>query len=88
MTYLRDMSTKSISTMCPTIIAESSMSFKTSSSLHVAVKPSLAAAKSARGYRDLEILRVRLADYFILARMIFWGLCWVEACYCILHHRL
>jgi hypothetical protein len=40
------------------------MSFKASSSLQVAV------SKLARGYRDFKILRVRLADYLILVRII------------------
>jgi hypothetical protein len=46
------------------------MRFKASSSLQVTVKPSPAASKSARGYRDFKILRVILADYLILARII------------------
>jgi hypothetical protein len=68
--YPRDMSTPNISMTCPTIIAESSMSFKASSSLQVIVKPSPVASNSAQGYRDFKILRVRLADCLILARII------------------
>jgi hypothetical protein len=52
------------------VTAESLINFKASSSLQVAVKPSPAMFKSARGYRDIRIPRVRLPDYFMLARMI------------------
>jgi hypothetical protein len=45
-TYPRDMSTPSISTMCPVVAAESSTSFKASSSLQVTAKPSPATSKS------------------------------------------
>jgi hypothetical protein len=61
------MSTHSISMICPAIIAESSMIFKASSSLQVAVKPSHGVSKLARGYRDLKILTVRLVDCLMLA---------------------
>jgi hypothetical protein len=64
------MSTPSIAMMCRTITAESSTSFKASSSLQVAAKPSLAASKSARGYKDFKMPRVRLADYLMLVRII------------------
>jgi hypothetical protein len=66
-TYPRDMSTPSISTTCP---AESSTSFKASSSLQVTAKPSPAMSKSARGYKDFKIPRIRLTDCLILARII------------------
>jgi hypothetical protein len=62
----RDMST----TICPAAMAESSTSFWASSSLQVSTKPSPAVSKSARGYRDFKIPKVRLADYRMLARMI------------------
>jgi hypothetical protein len=68
--YPRDMSNPSMSTTCPIITAESSTIFKASSSLQVSVKPSLAPSKSAQGYKDMKIPRVRLADYLILARII------------------
>jgi hypothetical protein len=68
--YPRDMSTPNISTSCPAVTAESSMSFKDSSSLQVTVKPSLAMSKFAWGYREFKILRVRLTDCLILARII------------------
>jgi hypothetical protein len=58
----------------PAVTAESSMSFKASSSLQVTVKPSPTAPKSAQGYRDFKILRVRLVDYLILERIISQGL--------------
>jgi hypothetical protein len=35
------------------------------------MKPSHAASKSARGYRDFKILRVRLTNCLILARIIY-----------------
>jgi hypothetical protein len=57
MTYPRDMSTGSISLMCPAITLESSMSFKASSLLHVAVNPSPIVSKLAWGYRDFKILK-------------------------------
>jgi hypothetical protein len=63
------MSTPNISTAYPTIIAESLMSFKAYSSLQVTVKPSPAVSKSARGYRDFKIVRVRLTDCLILVRI-------------------
>jgi hypothetical protein len=103
-TYPRGMSNPSISTMCPAVTAESSMSFKASSSLQVATKPSPAASKLARGYKDFKMLRVRLADYLMLARIISKpsqqaiqhlrisgprrGLTGVEECYHIVHHHL
>jgi hypothetical protein len=34
------------------------------------VKPSPAMSKLARGYKDLKILRVTLADYLMLVRII------------------
>jgi hypothetical protein len=68
--YPRDISTPNISTTCPAIIAEPSMSFKASSSLQVIVKPSAATSMSAQGYGDFKILRVRLTDCLILARII------------------
>jgi hypothetical protein len=58
------MSTPNISMTYHVITSEFSMSFKASSSLQVAV------SKLARGYRDFKILRVRLADYLILVRII------------------
>jgi hypothetical protein len=64
------MSTPNISTTCHAVIAESSTSFKASSSLHVTMKPSPTASKSGQGYRDFRILRVRLTDCLILARII------------------
>jgi hypothetical protein len=83
--YHRDMSTPNISTTCPVVTAESSMSFKASLSLQVTVKPSPAVSKLAWGYRDLKIPRVRLVDYLILVRIIsqdlvsrlssIWGVC-------------
>jgi hypothetical protein len=69
-TYPRGMSTPSISTMCPAITAESSMSFKASSSLQVIAKPSPVVSKSARGYKDFKMPKVRLTDYLMLARII------------------
>jgi hypothetical protein len=54
----------------PAVTIESSMSFKASLLLQVIVKPSPAVSKSAQGYRDFKILRVRLTDYLILARII------------------
>jgi hypothetical protein len=65
--YPRGMSTPNISMTYPTIIAQTSTSFKASSSLQVTVKPSPAASKLAQGYRDFKIPRVRLADCLILA---------------------
>jgi hypothetical protein len=70
MTYPRDMSTGSISMMCPAIIAESSMSFKASSSLQVAAKPSPTASRLAQEYRDFKTPRVRLTDCLMLVRII------------------
>jgi hypothetical protein len=64
------MSTPNISTTYLAITAKSSTSFKASLSLQVAAKPSPAASKSAWGYRDFWILRARLTDYLILARII------------------
>jgi hypothetical protein len=99
--YPRDMSTPSISMMCPTITAESSTSFKASSSLYVAAKPSPTASKSAQGYKDFRMLRVKPVDCLILARIISRvpvkhlrsscprrGLVGVEECYYVVHHRL
>jgi hypothetical protein len=60
MTYPRDMSTESISMICLTVTAESSISFRASSPLQVTTKPSLTTSKSAQGYRDFKIPRVRL----------------------------
>jgi hypothetical protein len=68
--YHKDMSTPNISTTYLVVTAKSSTSFKDSSLLQVTVKPSPAASKSARGYRNFSILTVRLADYLILARII------------------
>jgi hypothetical protein len=68
------MSTGSISTMCPAITAKSLISFKASSSLQVAAKPSPTASRLARGYRDFKISRARLVDCFMLARIISWDL--------------
>jgi hypothetical protein len=56
--------------ICPAVTAESSTSFKASSSLQVDVKPLPAVSKSARGYRDYKIPRVKLTDYVILVRII------------------
>jgi hypothetical protein len=64
------MSTPSISTMCPTMIVESSMSFKASSSLQVAAKPSPVVSKLAQGYKDFKMSRIKLVDCFMLARII------------------
>jgi hypothetical protein len=64
------MSIPNISMICPAVTAESSTSFKASSSLQVTVKPSPTVSKSARGYRDFKILRVRLADYLMFVRII------------------
>jgi hypothetical protein len=64
------MSTPNMSTTYPVALAESSTSFRASSSLHVAANPSPTASKWARGYRDLRIPRVRLVDCRILARII------------------
>jgi hypothetical protein len=102
--YPRDMSTPSISTTCPAITEESFTSFKASSSLQVATKPSHVVSESARGYRDFKIQRVMLTDCLILARMIsrdlvgglssIWGvhfgggLTRVEEGNCIVHHHL
>jgi hypothetical protein len=60
--------------MYPAVIAESSTSFKASLSLQVAAKPSPATSKSAQGYKDFKMPRVRLADCYILARIISWDL--------------
>jgi hypothetical protein len=72
--YPRDMSTPNISMTCPTVTAESTVSFKASSSLQVTTKLSPATSKSARGYRDFKILRVRITEYLILARIISYDL--------------
>jgi hypothetical protein len=64
MTYTKDISILSISMMCLTITAEYSTNFKSSPSV----------SKLARGYRDMKILRVRLIDCFMLARIISPGL--------------
>jgi hypothetical protein len=69
-TYLMDISTRSISTICSAVTAESSTNFNASSSLQVATKPSPTASRSAQGYRDFKIPRVKLADCFMLARII------------------
>jgi hypothetical protein len=68
--YPRNMSTPNISTTYPAITIECSTSFKAPSSLQATAKPSPAASKFARGYKDFKIPRVRLTDYFMLARMI------------------
>jgi hypothetical protein len=70
MFYPMDISTRSISTICSAFTVESSINFSALSSLQGAVKPSPAVSKSAQWYRDFKILRVRLADCFILARII------------------
>jgi hypothetical protein len=101
--YPRDMSTSNISTTCPAVPAKSLTSFKASPLLQVVTKPSLTRSKSHQGYRDFKILRVRLADYLILARMFSrdlvggllasggvcsrGGLTWVEEGYRVVHHR-
>jgi hypothetical protein len=64
------MSIPNISMTCPAITAESSTSFKASSSLQAIVKLSPTASKSVQGYRDFKIPRVRLTDYLMLARII------------------
>jgi hypothetical protein len=64
-TYPRD-----ISTGISADIAESSISFKVSSSLQITAKPSPAVSRSAREYRDFKIPRVRLTYCFMLARII------------------
>jgi hypothetical protein len=66
----KDMSTPNMSTTCPATLAESSTSFRASSSLQVAANPSPAMSKSAQGYRDFRIPRVRLTDCYIIARII------------------
>jgi hypothetical protein len=66
----RDISTPNISTTCPAVTAEFSTSFKASSSLQVIAKPPPTASKLAQGYRDFKILRVRLTDRPILAKII------------------
>jgi hypothetical protein len=71
-TYPMDISIGSIITICSAVIAESSITFNVSSSLQVAANNLPATYKSARGYRDLKILRVRLTDCFMLAKMISW----------------
>jgi hypothetical protein len=68
--YPRDMSTPNISMTCLAITVGSSTSFRPSSLLHVATKPSPAASKLTQGYWDFRIPRVRLPDCLILARMI------------------
>jgi hypothetical protein len=73
-TYPMDISTGNISTIRPAIIVESSINFKASSLLQVAAKPSSAASKLARRYRDFRIPRVKLADCFMLVRIISWDL--------------
>jgi hypothetical protein len=67
-----DISIGSIFTICSAVTTESSINFNVSSSLQVATNPSPATSKLARGYRDFKILRVRLADYFMLVKMISW----------------
>jgi hypothetical protein len=52
------------------VTIESSTSFKASLSLQVAAKHSPTVSKSPQGYRDFRILRVKLADCFMLARII------------------
>jgi hypothetical protein len=54
--YPRDMSTPSISTTCPAITAESSTSFKASSSLRSlhAPHPSRHGGTGTSGYRELD----------------------------------
>jgi hypothetical protein len=69
-TYLKDMSTGSISMICSAATVESSISFRASLSLQVAAKPSPAASKLAWGYKDFRILRLRLTDCFMLAIII------------------
>jgi hypothetical protein len=58
-----------MSTTWLTVLAESLTSFNASSSLQVATKPSLTASKSAWGYRDFKMPRVKLTDYSMLAKM-------------------
>jgi hypothetical protein len=79
------------------------MGFKASLSLQVTTKPLPAASKSARGYRDFKILRVRLTNCLILVRIIsrdlvgrlssIWGrsgggLARVEEGHHVVHHHL
>jgi hypothetical protein len=64
------MSTPSISMTSQAATVESSTSFKASSLVQVVVKPSPAASKSARGYRDFRMPRVRLVNYRMFVRMI------------------
>jgi hypothetical protein len=63
------MSTPNISMTCLAIAAESSTSFKASSSKQVTAKPSPVVSKSAWGYRDFRMPRVRLANYRMFARI-------------------
>jgi hypothetical protein len=51
------------------VTKEFSTSLLASSSIHVTMKPSPTASKSARRWSDFKITWVRLADYLILARM-------------------
>jgi hypothetical protein len=53
--YPRDASTPNISMTCLAATTESSTNFKASFSEQVAVKPSHAASKLARGYRDFKM---------------------------------
>jgi hypothetical protein len=68
--YPKDRSTANISTTFSAITTESSTSFKASSSVQVILKPLPTASKSAWGYRDFKIPRVRFADGCMFARMI------------------
>jgi hypothetical protein len=70
MTYPRDMSTGSISMIRPAGIIESSISFRASSLLQVAAKPTPIVSRSARGYRDFGILSVKFADGLMFAWII------------------
>jgi hypothetical protein len=64
------MSTTNISMTCLVATIESLTSFKASSSVQVTMKPSPAVSKSARGYRDFRMPRVRLVDCRMFARII------------------
>jgi hypothetical protein len=69
-THPKDISTPNMSTTWSAVFAESSTSFNASSSLQVATKPSTTASKSAWGYRDYRMPKVRLAGCRMLTRMI------------------
>jgi hypothetical protein len=69
-THPKDILTPNMSTTWSAVLAESSTTFNASSLLQVAVKPSPATSKSARGYRDFRMPKVRPTDSHMFARMI------------------